>query len=189
MTQSGDRGRAPQPARPPSDATTVTAIERCPRCGWIHMPGDRFCEQCSYDFSVGPAASSPACTRWTATVAADRGYFDQLEATGFLFPDDVPVRIVPLDADEVLVGRRSREHGIEPDIDLSGEHGDPAVSRRHARLLRKEDGAYWIEDLASVNGTWVNDAPVPIEPGVPVRLAAGDRVHLGAWTTITLTCE
>lgn len=153
------------------------------------MPGDRFCEQCSYDFSAEPAAPSPACTRWTATVAADWDYYDQLEATGFLFPDDTPVLVVVLEADELLVGRRSLEQGIEPDIDLSAEHGDPAVSRRHARLLRGEDGAYWIEDLGSVNGTWLNDDPEPIEPGVAVRLAAGDRVHLGAWTTITLTSE
>jgi hypothetical protein len=153
------------------------------------MPGDRFCEQCSYDFAAESAVSSPVHTRWTATVAADRGYFDQLEVTGFLFPEEPSTHVVVLDTDEVLVGRRSPERGIEPDIDLSGVRGDPAVSRRHARFLRTEDGAWWIEDLASVNGTWLNDDPEPIEPGVPVRLAAGDHVHLGAWTTITLSCE
>ena len=32
---------------------------------------------------------------------------------------------------------------------------DPNVSRRHAEI-RREDGAYWIVDLGSTNGTKVN---------------------------------
>jgi predicted component of type VI protein secretion system len=47
------------------------------------------------------------------------------------------------------------------------------VSRRHARFL-EEDGAVWVEDLGSRNGTFVN--------GVRVRgraaLAAGDEVRI-----------
>jgi hypothetical protein len=35
----------------------------------------------------------------------------------------------------------------------------------------------------------LNDDTEPIAPDVPVRLAPGDRVHLGAWTTITLTAR
>ena len=42
------------------DSTTVTVVDRCPSCGWIRMPGDRFCEQCRLDFSsvtVSPDAT------------------------------------------------------------------------------------------------------------------------------------
>jgi pSer/pThr/pTyr-binding forkhead associated (FHA) protein len=51
---------------------------------------------------------------------------------------------------------------------------DPEVSRRHASLRPAGDGLE-IEDLGSLNGTWVNGARIE---GV-VRLSPGDRVRLG----------
>jgi len=50
----------------------------------------------------------------------------------------------------------------------------PDVSRRHARLTIK-NGEYWVEDLGSVNGTFVNAAR--IEGGAPIRV--GDRLQIG----------
>jgi hypothetical protein len=43
-----------------------------------------------------------------------------------------------------------------------------------------------VVDCGSANGTTINDDPTPIQPDTPVTLAEGDRVHLGAWTTITI---
>jgi pSer/pThr/pTyr-binding forkhead associated (FHA) protein len=149
------------------------------------MPGDRFCERCSHDY-LSKAAESP---RWTARIEADRDFYDRIESAGFTFPASAQARTIALKADDLLIGRRSPEDRSTPDIDLSGDDNDPAVSRRHARLVRDADGAYAILDLHSSNGTWLNDEPEPIEPDVPVRLTHGDRVHLGAWTTITLTGE
>jgi pSer/pThr/pTyr-binding forkhead associated (FHA) protein len=51
---------------------------------------------------------------------------------------------------------------------------DPEVSRRHASLRPTDDGLE-IEDLESLNGTWVNGARIE---GV-VRLSPGDHVRLG----------
>jgi pSer/pThr/pTyr-binding forkhead associated (FHA) protein len=51
---------------------------------------------------------------------------------------------------------------------------DPEVSRRHASLRPAGDGLE-IEDLGSLNGTWVNGTRV----GGVVRLSPGDRVRLG----------
>ena len=53
-------------------------------------------------------------------------------------------------------------------------------------FLRQVDGSYAVVDLDSTNGTTVNDDPKPIDAHVPVPLAEGDRVRLGAWTTVTL---
>ena len=52
---------------------------------------------------------------------------------------------------------------------------DPEVSRRHAGLRPAGDGLE-IEDLGSLNGTWVNGTRIQ----GTVRLSAGDRVQLGA---------
>jgi pSer/pThr/pTyr-binding forkhead associated (FHA) protein len=43
-----------------------------------------------------------------------------------------------------------------------------------------------IIDQDSTNGTTLNGSPDPIPPHVPVPLNDGDRIHIGAWTTITL---
>jgi pSer/pThr/pTyr-binding forkhead associated (FHA) protein len=51
---------------------------------------------------------------------------------------------------------------------------DPQVSRRHAAVRPAGDGLE-IEDLGSLNGTWVNGARVTGK----VRLALGDRVRVG----------
>uniref|UniRef100_UPI0036F1EE15 FHA domain-containing protein n=1 Tax=Fodinicola feengrottensis TaxID=435914 RepID=UPI0036F1EE15 len=43
-----------------------------------------------------------------------------------------------------------------------------------------------VVDVGSANGTTLNDDPTALSPNVPRPVAAGDRIHVGAWTTITL---
>ena len=54
---------------------------------------------------------------------------------------------------------------------------DPEISRRHA-LMSTRDGAIEIEDLGSLNGTWVNEHRIESA----VRLAPGDVIRLGQTT-------
>ncbi len=83
---------------------------------------------------------------------------------------------------EVLVGRRDPTLPRQPDVDLNPYGGEPAgVSRQHARLLHRPDG-WWIEDLQSTNGTFVNE--VRLLPHRPVRLRSGDIVRLAQLTMI-----
>lgn len=50
---------------------------------------------------------------------------------------------------------------------------DPAISARHARLAYHQ-GRWWLEDLGSANGTYLNG--VPVEKPTPV--ADGDEIEL-----------
>jgi pSer/pThr/pTyr-binding forkhead associated (FHA) protein len=86
----------------------------------------------------------------------------------------------------VRIGRASASRGIVVEIDLTGPPLDPAVSHLHAQLLRAPDGTWSLVDLNSANGTRLNGAedPLPAETEVPVK--AGDRIHVGVWTTLTL---
>lgn len=58
---------------------------------------------------------------------------------------------------------------------------DTFISQVHARVFRR-DGGWWVEDLGSTNGTFVNDQKV----SAPVPLRAGDRLKVGR-TTLELT--
>lgn len=53
---------------------------------------------------------------------------------------------------------------------------DAAVSRRHCRL-GLADGGLFVEDLNSLNGTWVDDEE--LAPFAPARVAAGRQIRLG----------
>ena len=86
----------------------------------------------------------------------------------------------------MVIGRRSASRGIHPDIDLADDPEDPAISHIHAMFVRSADGTYSIVDAGSTNGTTLNDDPTPIPPDAAIALVHGDRIHLGAWTTITI---
>lgn len=58
---------------------------------------------------------------------------------------------------------------------------DPTVSRAHARVTWREDGTFWLEDLDSSNGTYLNGRPIRAEPIQP-----GDRIQLGTQVMIEL---
>jgi hypothetical protein len=129
---------------------------------------------------------SPTTGLWEALVSADRAYFERVAAEEIDFPSHYPVRRFPLGQAQITIGRGSPSRGIHPEIDLSGAPEDPAISRVHAILARQDDGSYALIDPGSVNGTALNDDPTPIAPNTPVPLADGDRIHLGAFTTITI---
>ena len=59
---------------------------------------------------------------------------------------------------------------------------DPEVSRAHARLVLRE-GAWWLEDVGSRNGTFVDEFASAYRLEEPVRLTAGQifRVGLTRW--------
>ncbi|MEU0399408.1 FHA domain-containing protein [Streptomyces sp. NPDC006197] len=129
---------------------------------------------------------------WTAVIGPDREYFMAMmqrsgpEATGLNLPAYSPAKHLPLQGNQVSIGRRRHSTGESPDIDLSVPPEDPGVSHQHAVLVQQPDGSWAVVDQNSTNGTTVNGGEEPIQPYVPVQLQDGDRVHVGAWTTITI---
>jgi pSer/pThr/pTyr-binding forkhead associated (FHA) protein len=123
-------------------------------------------------------------------VTADRAYYDHVRAAddadagSISFPVYVPERRFRLDGSTVRIGRRSESLHVQPEIDLGGPPRDPGVSRLHAALTAAPDGSWSVMDLGSPNGVQVNGKDVP--PGGAVPLRPGDRIHLGAWTLITI---
>jgi Protein kinase domain/FHA domain len=133
---------------------------------------------------------SPGTQSWTAVVTADRAYYDSVQAANdqdapsIRFPAYVPERRFRLSGTEVRIGRRSASRRTEPEIDLTGPPIDQGVSRLHAVLTHAPGQGWSVADLDSPNGILVNGKDVPAGKAVPLR--HGDRIHLGAWTLITI---
>lgn len=189
-------GSAPAPAVVAPDPEGPA--ELCPLCG--SPRSGRFCEEDGHDFVVSgsaaapPPAPAPSTGTWVAAVEADRRYYESVVAregpdiAEVTFPNYYPRAEVPLDGAEVRIGRR-RVNGSAPppQVDLAGPPLDPGVSHLHAVLLPLPGGAGWsVLDPGSTNGTTINyaDDPIAVDTAVPLR--AGDRVHVGAFTTIVV---
>jgi pSer/pThr/pTyr-binding forkhead associated (FHA) protein/CheY-like chemotaxis protein len=72
---------------------------------------------------------------------------------------------------------RSVSQNFQSHIDLSRNNAaDNGVSRLHARLLY-ENRTFYIEDMNSVNGTYLNGDP--LEPGLKTPLRNADEVRFG----------
>ncbi|MGJ3239164.1 MAG: FHA domain-containing protein [Anaerolineae bacterium] len=90
-------------------------------------------------------------------------YFPQ-RAEPFLFAD----------VDAVLIGRSTDQ---PVDLDTTSFHGrELGVSRHHAEITY-ENGAYYVRDLKSTNGTWLNGER--LDPMKKYRVTADDQLRLG----------
>lgn len=152
-------------------------------------PGDEF----GTSFHLQPPGTTPARSTWIAVVSADRDYFTDMmarsgpEAAGLFFPPYCPERRIPLTGrGQLRIGRRSQHRGTVPEIDLSVPPEDPGASHQHALLAEQADGSWVLVDQDSTNGTTVNGGAEAVPPHTAIPLNDGDRVHIGAWTTITL---
>lgn len=87
---------------------------------------------------------------------------------------DAAGRRYPLGPEAVIGRDPASQLRIEPGV---GE-AFHSVSSRHARVFQEaESGRYYIEDLDSLNGVFIGDAPTRLNP-----LNDGDQIRLGALT-------
>ena len=83
----------------------------------------------------------------------------------------------PLEDGNNLVGRWDPETGSFPEVDLDADDPEAKISRKHA-LIRIDGGKITIEDIGSLNGTYVNRQP-RLSPGSPAEIKSGDEVIIG----------
>src|SRR5215469_4867842 len=184
----------------------------CPRCGAVRS--GRFCEGCGLDLNApmppapamaampdvspaGPPAEPPAVTGPDPGVStggagpgADASRYGTASRPGASVGGAAAYgagaeQPPALTGREMRIGRRSASRGLTPEIDLTGPPLDPGISRLHAVLIADPVMGWSVIDPGSENGTIVNGKEIPT--GVPVPLHDGDRIHLGAWTLITVS--
>jgi hypothetical protein len=145
----------------------------CPECGFVNADGANYCQKCGS--FLGSREDRPGAEPTTATYRIDE--------TGELVPVDVEQVVAhegaalviragggrvgesfPLDHDRMTIGRR-------PDSDVFLD--DVTVSRDHALLVRRA-GDHYLDDLGSLNGTYVNRHRIESH-----RLEDGDELQVG----------
>jgi hypothetical protein len=200
--EAGDEGGAGADSGPrvegPAETTgtagtagTAASAGEAGDAGGVVCPGcrdtvvGRFCESCGYDIESGQAPKPAAVT---LTLSADRGHWNRMVGSGEpAFPPAVPTIAFELTGDRATLGRVTT--GAAPDVDLplSGPAADPAVSHHQCEFERQADRGSWtVQDSASSNGTWINDADEPLPAGQTHTLTEGDRIFVGAWTCLTV---
>ena len=103
-----------------------------------------------------------ATTRRVSPVAPQRG---RRHPVRLVLLEGVGPASTELALPETLLGREPQCHVTIP---------DSSVSQRHARVYHS-DGEWYIEDLGSTNGTYVNERPL----SHPVVLRTGDKLAVG----------
>ncbi len=163
---------APIPAAPPVGAVT------CANCGTPNQAGESFCSNCGTPLNAAPPVQAapavayapppmPAAPAAPVATATQAQVVVESDNTSF----DLAGKA------ESLIGREDAVSNIFPDIDLTPHSGeDGGVGRRHARILYSGN-QYLLEDLNSINFTFLNKQK--LAPKTPTPLKDGDEIRLG----------
>jgi hypothetical protein len=181
-------------------------MSQCPNCGSPTIANAAFCGQCGFNLNMNAAlefvasgstrnevggqtalASNAATFRHAAMrndTSTANSSTNANPTIGITRLQSKPANLFHIQLEQLVelpVGVNIIHLGkpndrIPPDIDLSGYPNSEIVSRIHADI-RVEGDAYFIEDVGSSNGTYVNNSPLPV--GSRHRLRPGDRIALG----------
>ena len=149
---------------------------KCPFCGTVHPENTLFCEECGSYLTSGTSQATDPLSDHVATDEEREQASETAFVTLVLAIEDGSRIELPL-SKEVVLGRLDASRAIFPDVDLTSEQGiEQGISRRHARISRRGKQVL-IEDLNSLNGTYLNANR--LAPELPYPLKSGDQVQLG----------
>ena len=132
---------------------------------------------------IKPAAAAPAEAPAPAAAAVVAAFKARLKIVRGSPRKD---QEFPLEDGNNLVGRWDPETGAFPEVDLDADDPEAKISRKHA-LIRIVEGKITVEDIGSLNGTYVNRG-ARLQPGSPVELKTGDEIIIGK-TFLKLTID
>jgi FHA domain/zinc-ribbon domain len=147
----------------------------CPECGFLNGEGANFCQRCGTNLGAQTQVQQPEPTTATYRVG-ETGELIPVELDSIATHGHAALVIrsggnrvgesFPLEGDRMTVGRR-------PDSDVFLD--DVTVSRDHA-LVVKRGGDFYLDDLGSLNGTYVNRRRIESH-----KLSDGDELQVGKY--------
>jgi pSer/pThr/pTyr-binding forkhead associated (FHA) protein len=160
-------------------------MTKCPFCGANFVANTIFCGECGHYLLKDNDRATDPLEEIKAKTLADTAQLTASPPASLVANEPRAVRLiigerqreVEIQLDSVTrLGRVDPGSDVFPELDLT-EHG-PAqnISRRHASI-RKVDNQVVLEDLGSINGTFLNGKR--LEAYMPYPLKTGDSFHLG----------
>jgi pSer/pThr/pTyr-binding forkhead associated (FHA) protein len=142
-----------------------------------------FCDECgAYLQTEGRKRTDPLAVEDVDWMEADFGVTSPLSMSR---QEPIVIRLSIVDSGrqvefpltkEITFGRLDAASATFPDIDLTPDNGlEKGVSRRHAKITRKGNDLF-LEDLGSVNGTFLNGKR--LTPYLPHALKNSDEIRL-----------
>jgi len=143
----------------------------CPECGFQNPESANYCSKCGALLAKDEGGAETTQTYTPEEIADEEGPLDEIAAEG----PALVVRSGGGRAGEHFIPQGDRTTiGRSPDNDIFLD--DVTVSRKHAVVLQS-GGELQIEDLGSLNGTFVNRRRID----AATRLESGDEVQIGKY--------
>ena len=143
----------------------------CPECGFQNPESANYCSKCGALLVKDEGGAETTQTYTPEEITDEEGPLDEIAAEG----PALVVRSGGGRAGEHFIPQGDRTTiGRSPDNDIFLD--DVTVSRKHAVVLQS-GGELQIEDLGSLNGTFVNRRRID----VATRLESGDEVQIGKY--------
>jgi len=143
----------------------------CPECGFQNPESANYCSKCGALLVKDEGGAETTQTYTPEEITDDEGPLDEIAAEG----PALVVRSGGGRAGEHFIPQGDRTTiGRSPDNDIFLD--DVTVSRKHAVVLQS-GGELRIEDLGSLNGTFVNRRRID----AATRLESGDEVQIGKY--------
>ena len=162
--------------------TPLPRLVKCGSCGLPLLSSATFCGECGapntfYGSMTSVAETSPPPPPKPAVSPATQL---QTQTASLLHVQTDTTLEMPQGLEIIHIGKPNEQ--IPPDLDVSGLPDADVVSRIHADI-RNEAGIFYIEDVGSSNGTYINYNA--LSPGNRHRLRPGDRISLGKGDLVT----
>ncbi|HEY8236201.1 MAG TPA: FHA domain-containing protein [Gaiellaceae bacterium] len=143
----------------------------CPECGFQNPESANYCSKCGALLVKDEVGAETTQTYTPEEIADEEGPLDEIAAEG----PALVVRSGGGRAGEHFIPQGDRTTiGRSPDNDIFLD--DVTVSRKHAVVLQS-GGELRIEDLGSLNGTFVNRRRID----AATQLESGDEVQIGKY--------
>jgi hypothetical protein len=143
----------------------------CHECGFVNAEGANYCQKCGAYLARPEGADEPSTLTYKI---AETGDFQPIDIEEMVEAEGAALVIrsgggragesFAIDQEKMSIGRT-------PDAPIFLD--DVTVSRNHALLVRRRDGIY-IDDLGSLNGSYVNRRRIESH-----LLADGDEIQIG----------
>jgi len=156
---------------------------KCPYCQAENPENTLFCDECGSYLQEGNQKETDLLAAAEVTWM-EREEMGEASGVDVTFPLGLKLTILDSGRDvevpltkEVNIGRLDSAMACFPDVDLTSDDGlEKGVSRRHAKITMHGNEVF-IEDLGSVNGTFLNRKK--LTPYLPQALKSGDELQLG----------